>query len=78
MLRPAADCRRRPAGCCAVQSAGFPAASSAARTVTTIAGLTGSKPNSSSRRQRTRTGTPGRRSAITAASAAASSAPLWP
>jgi hypothetical protein len=44
--------------------------------VTSIAGLTGSKPNSSSRRQRTLTGSPGRRNAMTAASAAASSAPL--
>ena len=42
-----------------VQSAGRSASSSVARTVTTIAGLTGSKPNSSSRRHRTRTGLPG-------------------
>ena len=61
-----------------VQSIGLWASSSVARTVTTIDGLTGSKPNSSSRRHRTRTGVPGFRKAITAASAAASSAPLWP
>ena len=36
-----------------------PTSPSTARTVITIAGLTGSKPNSSSRRQRTRTGVPG-------------------
>ena len=61
-----------------VQSIGLPASSSMARTFTTIDGLIGSWPNSSSRRQRTRTGRPGSRMAITAASAAASSAPLWP
>ena len=57
-LRRRAGCRRRPAGSRACRSrsrwsnrAGSPASSSVARTVTTIAGLTGSKPNSSSRRQ---------------------------
>ena len=64
--RRPAGCRRRPAGWCACRSRsrsssrpGVAASSSVARTVTTIAGLTGSKPNSSSRRQRTRTGFPG-------------------
>jgi hypothetical protein len=62
----------------AVHSCGFPASPSAARSVTCIAGPTGSKPNSSSRRHCTRMQWSGTCSAITAASTATSSAPLWP
>ena len=61
-----------------VQSRGFPASSSAARSVTCIAGPNGSKPNSSSRRHCTRMQWSGSCIAITAASTATSSAPLWP
>ena len=56
----------------------LPAASSVAATSATIAGPKGSQACSSSRIHCTRIGTPGKARAISTASAATSSAPLWP
>ena len=60
------------------QSAILPLPSSDAFSLVTIAGPNGSQACSCSRVHCTRTGTPGIARAIKAASAAASSAPLWP
>ena len=60
------------------QSTILPLASSVAATSATIAGPKGSHACSSSRIHCTRTGMPGKARAISAASAATSSAPLWP
>jgi len=61
-----------------VQSTMLPAASSEALTSTLIAGPKGSHWNSSSRDHCSLTGRPGTARATSAASRAASSAPLWP
>src|SRR4029077_3605470 len=67
----------RPLQISVLQSVGRLEPSSAACAVTSIAGLTGSKPNSSSRRHRTLIGSPGRGEAVTAATVAAALGPRW-